>query len=75
MTVHGVYLKTRPKGKWHLVSIAMSPELASIESDEVLKTALSQGNDQAQSAIQIYDSIFNVPELLSNIKEQKLLFN
>ncbi len=75
MMIHGIYLKTRPKGKWHLVSVAVSPETASLESDEVLKTALSQGNEFAQSAIQTYDSSLHIPELLSSVKEQKLLFN
>lgn len=73
--VHGVYLKTRPQGKWHLVSVAVSPEVANIDSDEVLKSALSVGNDKAQVAIQSYESTFHIPELLSKLKEQKLLFN
>jgi hypothetical protein len=73
--IHGVYLKTRPQGKWHLVSIAASPEVANIDSDEVLKNALSVGNDKAQVAIQSYESTFHIPELLSKLKEQKLLFN
>jgi hypothetical protein len=73
--IHGVYLKTRPQGKWHLVSVAISPEVANLDSDEVLKNALSRGNDKAQVAIQSYDSTFHIPELLSNVKEQKLLFN
>lgn len=75
MVIHGIYLKTRPKGKWHLVSVSVSPETANLESDEALKLARSQGNEQAQSAIQAYDSAFHIPQLLSDIKEQKLLFN
>jgi hypothetical protein len=75
MMVHGVYLKTRPQGKWHLVSVAISPEAAVIDSDEVLKDALNMGNEKAQIAIQSYDSMFHIPELLSRVKEQKLLFN
>lgn len=73
--IHGVYLKTRPQGKWHLVSVAVSPEVANIDSDEILKSALSVGNDKAQVAIQSYESTFHIPELLSKLKEQKLLFN
>lgn len=75
MTIHGIYLKTRPQGKWHLVSVVVSPEVANLDSDEVLKNALSQGNDKAEVAIQSYDSTFHIPELLSKVKEQKLLFN
>jgi hypothetical protein len=75
MMIHGIYLKTRPKGMWHLVSVAVSPETATLDSDEVLKNAISIGNEQAQTAIQSFESTFHIPELLSSIKEQKLLFN
>jgi hypothetical protein len=75
MTVHGIYLKTKPKGKWHLVSVSLTPESAVIDRDEVLKNAISVGNEQAQTVIQSYDSMFHIPELLSSIKEQKLLYN
>ena len=75
MMIHGIYLKTKPKGKWHLASVAVSPETARIENEEVLKNALSLGNEFAQAAIQLYDSSIHIPELLSSIKEQKLLFN
>jgi len=75
MMIHGIYLKTRPNGKWHLVSVAVSPETAILDRDEALKNAISVGNDHAQTAIQSYDSTFHIPELLSHVKEQKLLFN
>jgi len=75
MMIHGIYLKTKPKGKWQLVSVTVSPETARAENEEVLKNALSRGNEFAEAAIQLYDSSIHVPEFLSSIKEQKLLFN
>lgn len=75
MIIHGIYLKTRPKGMWQLMSVVVSPESASLESNEVLKNAINQGNEYAQSAIQTYESGFHIPEFLYNVKEQKLLFN
>ena len=75
MTIHGIYLKSRPKGKWHLVSVAASPEAATIEIDETLKAAHNQGNDQAEVAIQIFDSAFYIPELLTDVKTHKPLYN
>ncbi len=75
MTIHGIYLKSRPKGKWHLVSVAVSPEAANLEIDEALKNARNQGNDSAEAAIQIFESAFHIPELLSEVKTQKPLYN
>ena len=73
--IHGVYIKHRPKGKWHLVSVAVSAETANIDLSAILKQAKLEGNDQIQVAIQSFDSAFYIPELLSEIKEQKLLYN
>lgn len=75
MTIHGIYLKSRPKGKWHLVSVAVSPEAANLEIDEALKHARNQGNDNAEAAIQIFESSFHIPELLTEVKTQKPLYN
>jgi hypothetical protein len=75
MMVHGIYLKSKPKGKWHLVSVAVSPEAATNESDTTLATALLQGNDLAEVGIQMFDSAIHIPELLSEIKKQKPMFN
>jgi hypothetical protein len=73
--IHGIYLKSRPKGKWHLVSVAISPEAANREVDDVLKQAQVCGNDQAEAAMQIFESAFYIPEFLSEIKTQKPMFN
>lgn len=75
MVIHGIYLKSRPKGKWHLISVAISAEAAQLEIDQTLKQAQLQGNEQAEAAVQIYDSAFHIPELLSEVKEQKLMYN
>lgn len=75
MVIHGIYLKSRPKGKWHLVSVAVSSEAAEREIDHTLKQAMLQGNEQAECGAQTYDSAFNIPELLSELKSQKLLYN
>lgn len=75
MTIHGIYLKSKPKGKWHLVSVAISPEAANMEIDEALKDARSKGNDQAEAACKIFESAFHIPELLSEVKNQKPQYN
>lgn len=75
MVIHGIYLKSRPKGKWHLVSVAISAEAAQFEVDQTLKQAQLQGNERAEVAAQIYESTFHIPELLSEVKDQKIMYN
>jgi hypothetical protein len=72
---HGVYVKSRPKGKWHLVSVSISPETAILEMDAILNQAKIEDNDKVQACIQTFDSAFYIPELLSEVKEPKLLYN
>lgn len=73
--IHGIYIKNRPKSKWHLVSIVASPEAATFDMNEALNTAKLEGNEDAEVAIQIFDSAFFIPEYLDAVKEQKLLYN
>lgn len=73
--IHGIYMKSRPKNKWHLVSYTLSPEVAQNEMDEYMKQAILEGNEQAQVAVQLFDSLFLMPDFISEITEQKLLFN
>ena len=73
--IHGMYLKTRPKNKWHLFSVAISAEAANHEVDECKKQAVLEGNEEAQVAVQIFDSVFWIPEYVDEIKDQAPLFN
>lgn len=73
--IHGIYVKSRPKHKWHLVSVAISPEAANYEVDECKKQAALDGNDEAKVAVQIFDSVFWIPEYVDEIKEQQPLYN
>lgn len=73
--IHGIYLKSRPKNKWHLVSVALSAEAANLEIETFKKQALQEGNEEAKVAVQIFDSEFWIPEYVSEIKEQKPMFN
>ncbi len=73
--IHGIYLKSRPKNKWHLVSYAISAEAANHELEEVKKQAIEEGNERAEVAVQVFDSLFWIPEYMTEIKEQKPSFN
>lgn len=73
--IHGIYLKSKPKSKWHLYSLAISAEAASLEIETAKQEAIQKGNDQAEVAVQIFDSAFWIPEYMDEIKEQKPLFN
>ena len=73
--IHGIYLKSKPKNKWHLVSQTVSAEMANLEVEAFKKQAIEEGNEQAEVAIQVFDSAFFIPMFLNEIKERKLLFN
>jgi hypothetical protein len=73
--IHGIYLKSKPKNKWHLVSQTVSAEMANMEVEAFKKQAIEEGNEQAEVAIQIFDSSFFIPEFLSELKERKVQFN
>lgn len=73
--IHGIYLKSKPKNKWHLVSQTISPEMANMEVEAFKRQALEEGNDQAEVAIQVFDSAFFIPQFLNELKERKPLFN
>lgn len=73
--IHGIYLKSKPKNKWHLVSLAESAETANLESKLLKDKAQKEGNEQAEVAIQFFDSLFWIPEYVTEIKEQQPLFN
>jgi hypothetical protein len=73
--IHGIYLKNRPKGMWHLVTVAASPEEAAYQLTETLKQAKSEGNDQAEVAEQLYESSFWIPHYLTTVKETKPMYN
>ena len=73
--IHGIYLKSRPKGKWHLMTVAVSPEAANHDIDELLAQAHRECNEKAEAVIQVFDSAFYIPELLNEIKPQKSMFN
>lgn len=73
--VHGIYIRTRPKNKWHLVSITLTPEAAKSGSESALESSKAQGNIEAESIIQTFESSFYIPETLSSTKDQKLMYN
>lgn len=73
--IYGIYLKSKPKNRWHLVSIARSAEAATLELESALKQAKAEGLEEAKVANQIFDSAFWIPQYLTEIKEQEPLYN
>jgi hypothetical protein len=73
--IHGIYRQSRPKGSWHLISVAISPEIANQEVSAYKKKDIANGNDQSKIAIQIFDTVFHIPEYMNEIKEQIPVFN
>lgn len=73
--IHGIYVKKNPKNKWHLFSVVSSQELASQDVLMAHKKCISEGYDNAEVAIKIFDSGFYIPEFLNDVQNQKILFN
>lgn len=73
--IHGIYVKNTPKSKWHLVSVAISPEAANFDVEQAEKQNKLSGRDEAQVGVQMFDSAFHIPEYLDDLKEYKPLYN
>ena len=73
--IHGIYRQRNPKAFWHLVSVAVSPEIANLEMEEFRKQDKKFGNDEAKVAVQLFDTVFYLPEYISEIKESNPVFN
>lgn len=73
--IHGIYLKSKPKNKWTLVSIAASPEAAAKDVSDALKQAKAEGNELAEVVEQVFDSAFWIPHYLNEVKQQKPRYN
>lgn len=72
---HGVYVKSRSRGKWYLASLTISVESASADKDAIIIQAQKEDNGEVEVKIQSFDSGFYIPEILTEIKESKLLYN
>lgn len=73
--IHGIYLKNRPKGTWHLVNIAASAEAAAHDLEAALKRAKADGNEQAEVVVQVFESSFWIPHYLHTVKENQPMYN
>jgi hypothetical protein len=73
--IHGIYVRNRPKAKWHLVSVAISAEAAVYELEVMLKQAKQEGHERAEVAVQVFDSMLWMPETLTQVKDQKPMYN
>jgi len=73
--IHAIYMRAKPKNRWHLFSIATSPESANKEMDKCKEQAIFDGNPNAEVTVKLFDSKFWIPEYLSEIKKEVPLYN
>lgn len=73
--IHGIYLKNRPKDKWHLVALSSSIEKAVNNLSTILDSAKSEGYEKAEAVIQKIESPFFIPEYLNTVKEYTPQYN
>lgn len=72
--IYGIYLKNRPKGQWQLTAIAVSQEETKNTMEKLQDTAIKQGKE-TEIAFQTFEVLLHIPEFLSEVKKQPLLFN
>jgi hypothetical protein len=73
--IHGIYVRNRPKKKWILYSVVQSGELALRDQEDALNKAKEEGNDDAEVAIQTFETSFFIPQYLLEIKKATVLYN
>jgi hypothetical protein len=69
--IHGIYVRTKPTHRWYLFSTTRSAEVATKELAVAQQHAKTGGNDQGEAVIQVFESLLFIPELLTEIKDQK----
>ena len=57
------------------MTIVYSAEEARRELDKYVDKAKTDGNDQAEGAIQSFESPYFIPEIVTTIKPSKVLYN
>ena len=72
--IHCIYVNTKQKSKWHLISVCGSIEMANKDKGDIIQEYKDLGKD-VMAEIQSFDSDFYIPEYLSEIKEQKQQYN
>lgn len=72
--IHGIYVKSKPKGKWYLVSVAISAEVANNDVIVALNKAKQEGNDLAEASVHTFQSGFYIPESLIEVNS-KTMYN
>ena len=73
--IHGIYVKSRPRGSWHLVSVTLSVAAAELDISDIAKKAKAEGKENIEVGFQVYDSDFHIPEYLTELKNHTLLYN
>jgi hypothetical protein len=73
--IHGIYVRTKPKNRWHLFSVAVSQEIATQDLKTAKNKCILEGYDHAEVGVQVFDSGFHIPEFLNDIKNDKIMFN
>jgi hypothetical protein len=74
LMIHGVYIKHRPKGSWHLVSVSVSPEAANQDVKKIISQGKREG-EYIEAAIKIFESSLHIPEFLNEVTNQAPMYN
>lgn len=73
--VLAIYKKNRTKDRWTLSSVALDMHTATQYRKKLVAQAKKFGYDEADSTIQSFDSVHDIPKVLDKLKPEKLLYN
>ena len=73
--INVIYIKLTPKSKWKLFSQTVSAEAAISELAAAKQHATNQGYEEAETAIQVFDTSLWIPEYITKIDKSDPLYN
>lgn len=69
--IYGIFVKLQEKSSWKLFSRTVSAEAALSELGIAKEHAISAGYENAEAAIQTFETILWIPEYISKIDTNK----
>lgn len=73
--VHGIYTRSKSKGKWLLCDIQNSPMSAEATVKKLQKHFEYIGDKKSEVAIQEYETGLNIPQMLVALEPYKTYLN
>ena len=73
--IYCLYVRTRPKGNWYVLSSSTSLEMINQDRNKVIEQARKENNFDIETGLQQYETKMHIPDFIPELKEQKIVFN